>query len=304
MIASEVGRTTSLSASSSPPPWVTYATCGANPSTCSASLLQKALGNEQREIRVHVPGRLDAAVERLLNQLPDRIAVRPDDHATLDRRVVGELRALDDVQVPTREVFRAGRDFGDEAVRFVVFCHQIQILFEIHAMALPVQVVALGKILSKVRAAAFFAPQRGARDEPRDDDEPAKRCRLPNQNGSTPRAASRRPAASSSPARERNRPTERHIRSRMASLGGRWLGGWWLVVGGGGCARTRSPSARGRCGLLLHRNCGASAKHEPLEQGVACEPIRAVDSGARRLRRPRKAPASMSSPIRRFRHRP
>src|SRR5678816_4945777 len=34
MMASEVGRTTSFSSSSSPPPCVTYATCGAHPSTC------------------------------------------------------------------------------------------------------------------------------------------------------------------------------------------------------------------------------------------------------------------------------
>ena len=66
------------------------------------------------------PVRLDLAVERLLNQLPDGIAVRPDDHAALDRRVVGELRAADDVEVPAREVLRARRDFGDERVCFRV----------------------------------------------------------------------------------------------------------------------------------------------------------------------------------------
>ena len=50
-------------------------------------LHQQALGNEEREVRVHVPGRLEAPVEPLLDQLPDRVAVRPDDHAALDRRV-------------------------------------------------------------------------------------------------------------------------------------------------------------------------------------------------------------------------
>ncbi len=79
-------------------------------------LVQEAFGNEQREVRVHVAGRLDPRIERLLNQLPDRVAVRPDDHAALDRRVVGQLRAADDVEVPAREVLRARRDFGDERV--------------------------------------------------------------------------------------------------------------------------------------------------------------------------------------------
>ena len=37
MIVSEVGRTTSGSSSFSPPAWVTTATSGAKPSTCSAS---------------------------------------------------------------------------------------------------------------------------------------------------------------------------------------------------------------------------------------------------------------------------
>ena len=71
------------------------------------------------------PVALIRAIERLLNQLPDRVAVRPDDHAALDRRVVGELRAPDDVEVPPREVLRAGRDFGDERFLsgfFVIVC--------------------------------------------------------------------------------------------------------------------------------------------------------------------------------------
>ena len=67
-------------------------------------LHQQAFGNEQREVRVDVPGRLEAAVERLLDQLPDGVAVRPDHHAALDRRVVGQLGAADDVEVPAREV--------------------------------------------------------------------------------------------------------------------------------------------------------------------------------------------------------
>ena len=44
MMASEVGRTTSRSSSFSSPPWVTQATCGANPSTWAASFLSSPSG--------------------------------------------------------------------------------------------------------------------------------------------------------------------------------------------------------------------------------------------------------------------
>ncbi len=40
MIVSEVGRTTTGSSSSLPPPWVTTASSGLKPSTCSASRLR------------------------------------------------------------------------------------------------------------------------------------------------------------------------------------------------------------------------------------------------------------------------
>jgi len=86
-------------------------------------LVEQAFRYEQREVRVDVAGGLDPLVEGLLDQLPDGVAVRPDDHAALDRRVVGELRPPDDVEVPLREVLRARRDFGDERVFLWLFRH-------------------------------------------------------------------------------------------------------------------------------------------------------------------------------------
>ena len=44
MMVSEVGRTTSRSSSTSLPPCVTHATCGAKPSTCSASRISRLSG--------------------------------------------------------------------------------------------------------------------------------------------------------------------------------------------------------------------------------------------------------------------
>ena len=61
-------------------------------------LHQQAGRNEQREVGVDVAGRLEAPVERLLNQLPDRVAVRANRHAALDRGVVGQLRTPHHVQ--------------------------------------------------------------------------------------------------------------------------------------------------------------------------------------------------------------
>ena len=82
-------------------------------------LEQQALGNQQREIRVHMAGGLEALVELLLDQFPNGVAVRPNDHEALDRRVVGQFGLADDIEVPLGEVDRLLGDFGYE--RFVLF---------------------------------------------------------------------------------------------------------------------------------------------------------------------------------------
>ena len=62
MTVSLVGRTTTGSSSCLPPPWVTTASSGEKPSTCSASRLQVALRDEQREVGVLRARRLDPGV--------------------------------------------------------------------------------------------------------------------------------------------------------------------------------------------------------------------------------------------------
>ena len=104
MIVSEVGRTTSGSASSSPPARVTSATSGAKPSTCSASCIRKLFGDEQREIGVLVAGLFDALIEPALDRLPDRVAMGLDDHAAAHWRVLAQPGLIDDIQVPLRIV--------------------------------------------------------------------------------------------------------------------------------------------------------------------------------------------------------
>ena len=69
-------------------------------------LLQKALGNEHREIGVLMSGFLEHAVERLLHLFPDGIAVGTNDHAALDGRVVGQFSGGNNVGVPAGIVVR------------------------------------------------------------------------------------------------------------------------------------------------------------------------------------------------------
>ena len=67
-------------------------------------LAQQRLGDEQRERHVLVSGALDHPVEGAADVLPQRPSVGTDDHAPADRRVVGELGAANDVDVPAIEV--------------------------------------------------------------------------------------------------------------------------------------------------------------------------------------------------------
>jgi hypothetical protein len=61
---------------------------------------QQAFGDEQRKIRVDVAGGLETLVELPLQQFPDGVAIRPNHHAPLDRRVVRQFGLADDVKVP------------------------------------------------------------------------------------------------------------------------------------------------------------------------------------------------------------
>src|SRR5439155_23865094 len=73
-------------------------------------LREVAHRDEEREVSVLVAARFDHVVERALHQLPDAVAVRPDDHAAAHRRIIGQLGLGNDVAVPLAEVFGAWRD--------------------------------------------------------------------------------------------------------------------------------------------------------------------------------------------------
>jgi len=71
-------------------------------------LRQKTLGNEEREIRVLMPGVLEHPVEATLHLLPDGIPVGTDHHAPAHRTVIGEFGAQHEFVVPGVEVLRPG----------------------------------------------------------------------------------------------------------------------------------------------------------------------------------------------------
>ncbi len=67
-------------------------------------LLQEALRDEEREVGVDVPGRLEAAVQRIADVLPERVAVGLDDHTAAHRRIVGQIGLLHDLVIPLGKV--------------------------------------------------------------------------------------------------------------------------------------------------------------------------------------------------------
>src|SRR4026207_405713 len=150
MIASEVGRIASGSARPGPPPpaapahpgdATTAARCGErvaqrgppadrDPGALGREALdvlllalEQALRDEEREVGVDVAGLLDAPVHVALHVLPDAVAVGLDDHAALDRAVVGEVGLEHDVQVPLRVILGLRGDLLGDAVFHVSFSY-------------------------------------------------------------------------------------------------------------------------------------------------------------------------------------
>ena len=60
--------------------------------------------DEDREIGVFMPGRLDPVVEQALHPLPDAEAPRADHHAAAHARFLGHFGGTDDILVPGREI--------------------------------------------------------------------------------------------------------------------------------------------------------------------------------------------------------
>src|SRR5436305_13750628 len=54
--------------------------------------LDKTAWNEQREVGIDNPGFFEPRIHKLLNILPDCIAIGSNDHAAAHRRIVSQLR--------------------------------------------------------------------------------------------------------------------------------------------------------------------------------------------------------------------
>ena len=71
-------------------------------------LLDEAQRDQEREVRVLVARGLEHVVQGSLHVFPDRVTPWPDDHTSLDRRVIGELRPEHQLIVPGGEILVAG----------------------------------------------------------------------------------------------------------------------------------------------------------------------------------------------------
>ncbi len=69
--------------------------------------LHVAERNEEREIGVAMPGRLEHAVERPLHVFPDAVAPRFDHHAAAHLARLGQVARPDDLLIPFGKIFRA-----------------------------------------------------------------------------------------------------------------------------------------------------------------------------------------------------
>jgi len=74
--------------------------------------LQIGKRDQQREVGVLVAGRLEAAVELLLDELPDPVTPWLDHHAAPCLGVFREICSLDDLLIPLGKILRPGRADG------------------------------------------------------------------------------------------------------------------------------------------------------------------------------------------------
>ena len=63
-------------------------------------LFHERTRDEQREVGVHMAGCLEHVVQRSLHEFPKRVAVRLDDHAATNGRMVGQVSFENEFVVP------------------------------------------------------------------------------------------------------------------------------------------------------------------------------------------------------------
>mmetsp|Transcript_9139 Transcript_9139/g.26676 ORF Transcript_9139/g.26676 Transcript_9139/m.26676 type:complete len:420 (+) Transcript_9139:648-1907(+) len=127
-------------------------------------LAQEARGDEEREVGVLRAAVEDAAVEGLLEAVPDAHAPRADDHAALDGRRVDHVGGGDDVLVPERIVLVARRDVVRVALLGVLAAPLALLLLLLPLLLLLLLLLPLvGLRGAQPDGAAQARPQRAAR---------------------------------------------------------------------------------------------------------------------------------------------
>ena len=95
---------------------------GAEPGDVLGLFAHVALRDEQRQVDVLGPGRLDPLIDLGLDALPEGVAVGTDDHGAPDGAILGELGLGQDVLVPLGEIFGLGCEDGLGHVTFPASC--------------------------------------------------------------------------------------------------------------------------------------------------------------------------------------
>ncbi len=80
---------------------------------------QKAFRDKKGKVGVLVAGSFQPSIQGFLDQFPDAVAVRPIDHAALDRGIVGQFCPAHDLHVPVGKILRFLWNCRDEFFRHI-----------------------------------------------------------------------------------------------------------------------------------------------------------------------------------------
>ena len=83
-------------------------------------LLQQAFRDKNRHGYIFVAGRLEHAVQHMLDILPQRLRIGAHDDTALDRGIVDHLGLFDNVRIPLGKIHVHGRDLADQ---LFLICH-------------------------------------------------------------------------------------------------------------------------------------------------------------------------------------
>lgn len=134
-MVSLVGRTTSFSSSSFPPPTVTRANSGLKPSTWLASFYER-VWYKLWKVHVAVPCLLELNIQVILNSLPNGITVWTNNHGATNGTIIRELSVSNNIEVPRIEVLRPRSDDSVLVNSVLLASHSVVRLSRTRSLAL------------------------------------------------------------------------------------------------------------------------------------------------------------------------